>query len=211
MKHAPEPSPAIPLVPLLRVTEQDSFDDGEDRRSAFYRQQAWQHTHTGGVSPMHTAAAPQAILTIPNVLTFLRLILVPVVFALMYDSWALAPLWAASLFVVASVTDWLDGYVARKVGGPAGGSSSTCGPLLVTVPWPCHPMLCTRDLAVVAVKRGRKDTLCWQARGRDCAASPVCSAHISSRMPSVPVWLCAQLNFTTVFGAFLDPVADKIM
>lgn len=60
-------------------------------------------------------AKPQSICNVPNLLTFLRLVLVPVVMLLWYASSPTAPLLTAVLFVTASVTDWLDGYIARKV------------------------------------------------------------------------------------------------
>ena len=56
-------------------------------------------------------------INIPNLLTGLRILLIPVLVAVFY----LAPLdWrylaAASVFTIASVTDWLDGYLARRWG-----------------------------------------------------------------------------------------------
>ena len=55
-------------------------------------------------------------MNLPNLLTLLRIVLVPV-FALAY----LAPggalyLYAGILFALAAFTDWLDGYLARKLG-----------------------------------------------------------------------------------------------
>jgi phosphatidylglycerophosphate synthase len=52
---------------------------------------------------------------VPNVLTFARLVAVPVLVAVWFAPLATAALWCAILFVAASFTDWLDGYIARKV------------------------------------------------------------------------------------------------
>ena len=53
----------------------------------------------------------------PNLLTALRIVLIPVLVAVFY----LAPVeWrylaSAAVFMVASITDWLDGYLARRWG-----------------------------------------------------------------------------------------------
>ena len=57
-------------------------------------------------------------MTAPNVLTLFRLALVPVFFALWFvehGDAAWAPPAAASVFAAAAVTDWLDGYLARRL------------------------------------------------------------------------------------------------
>ncbi len=52
-------------------------------------------------------------MNLPNQLTILRVILIPVCLLL----WALGlPWWAAAVFALAAVTDFLDGYIARKRG-----------------------------------------------------------------------------------------------
>ncbi len=54
------------------------------------------------------------MLSIPNILTYLRIILIPVfalVFFLPYDWVNVA---ATVIFGLAAITDWLDGYLARK-------------------------------------------------------------------------------------------------
>lgn len=51
---------------------------------------------------------------IPNTLTFLRIAIIPVIIGLFFvpESWAA---WSAlALYIFASFTDWLDGYLARK-------------------------------------------------------------------------------------------------
>ncbi|MCF6767754.1 CDP-diacylglycerol--glycerol-3-phosphate 3-phosphatidyltransferase [Thiotrichales bacterium 19S11-10] len=51
--------------------------------------------------------------TIPNILTILRIVLVPVFVAIFYFEFEGAQWVAAVLFLVASLTDWLDGFIAR--------------------------------------------------------------------------------------------------
>jgi CDP-diacylglycerol--glycerol-3-phosphate 3-phosphatidyltransferase len=51
---------------------------------------------------------------IPNILTVLRILLTPLfVFSLLEDGWQL---YSVIIFLVASITDWYDGYLARKFG-----------------------------------------------------------------------------------------------
>ncbi|TWI50453.1 CDP-diacylglycerol--glycerol-3-phosphate 3-phosphatidyltransferase [Pseudomonas duriflava] len=55
-------------------------------------------------------------MNIPNLLTVLRVLLIPCFIALFYLPvyWSY---WAASgVFALASITDWLDGYLARRLG-----------------------------------------------------------------------------------------------
>jgi len=53
-------------------------------------------------------------MTVPNMLTGLRLLLVPVFLALIVVNTDESRLASVVVFVVASVTDWLDGYIARR-------------------------------------------------------------------------------------------------
>jgi CDP-diacylglycerol--glycerol-3-phosphate 3-phosphatidyltransferase/cardiolipin synthase len=59
-------------------------------------------------------------LNVPNLLTWLRILLIPLFLAIFYvpDNW-LGPeqknLTAAVMFAAAAVTDWLDGYLARSL------------------------------------------------------------------------------------------------
>ena len=53
-------------------------------------------------------------LNLPNVLTLIRMPLTFIVVALMYEKWRWAPTLACVLFVAATITDWLDGKLARE-------------------------------------------------------------------------------------------------
>ena len=65
------------------------------------------------------------VTSLPNLLTFLRILLIPVLVVLLTDLGPTASLLAAATFFVACWSDFLDGYLARKRG-----ISTTLGQLL---------------------------------------------------------------------------------
>lgn len=62
------------------------------------------------------SAGQETNINLPNVLTLVRILLIPVFVMLLIDPTPDRALSAALVFVVAAVTDLLDGYVARKTG-----------------------------------------------------------------------------------------------
>lgn len=54
-------------------------------------------------------------LNTPNLLTLLRIVLIPIFIVTYYLPFSWAGAAATALFVAAAVTDWLDGYLARKL------------------------------------------------------------------------------------------------
>ncbi|MEW5304616.1 MAG: hypothetical protein WDW38_009827 [Sanguina aurantia] len=101
----------IRRIPLLGVQRpEENFASPIDRRSDYYRQQARK-----GSSSAHQKPLRQPLMTIPNVLTFFRLLLVPVLLLLWDSQWTWAPLLCAVTFITAAVTDWADGYLARRM------------------------------------------------------------------------------------------------
>lgn len=57
-------------------------------------------------------------LTIPTLLTWSRIVAIPLIIAIYYvfpASWDCRDFIAAGLFVIVAVTDWFDGYLARKL------------------------------------------------------------------------------------------------
>ena len=54
--------------------------------------------------------------TVPNLLTALRIVLIPVIVGLFYLPYGWGDMVAGVLFAIAGITDTLDGYVARRMG-----------------------------------------------------------------------------------------------
>lgn len=54
-------------------------------------------------------------LNLPTNLTLLRIVLIPVLVVFFYLPWSGAHIACALIFTIAAVTDWLDGYLARKM------------------------------------------------------------------------------------------------
>ena len=54
-------------------------------------------------------------LTIPNVLTLVRISLIPILVVVFYSPIQHSNIFTAIIFAVAAITDWLDGYLARKL------------------------------------------------------------------------------------------------
>ncbi len=63
---------------------------------------------------MSAKSIRQDIVNVPNLLTLFRIALIPLVCFLIYDGAPWSCLIAFIFFWVAGITDWLDGYVARK-------------------------------------------------------------------------------------------------
>ncbi|MGE5372192.1 MAG: CDP-diacylglycerol--glycerol-3-phosphate 3-phosphatidyltransferase [Solirubrobacterales bacterium] len=55
-------------------------------------------------------------MNIPNVITGIRILMVPLIIYLMIEPIPYARLWAALIFGIAVVSDFVDGYIARRFG-----------------------------------------------------------------------------------------------
>ena len=65
---------------------------------------------------MQEVASRPAHLTIPNLLTLSRIVMIPVFVLIYFLRFDWSPLVAAIIFALAGATDWVDGYLARKWG-----------------------------------------------------------------------------------------------
>jgi CDP-diacylglycerol---glycerol-3-phosphate 3-phosphatidyltransferase len=88
--------------------DQESLDSPIDRRSSYYREQARHLTRA--------TLKRQPLLTPPNVLTLARIVMVPVFMGTWYWRHRFGSILTALVFILAAVTDWADGYLARRVG-----------------------------------------------------------------------------------------------
>jgi CDP-diacylglycerol--glycerol-3-phosphate 3-phosphatidyltransferase len=95
------------------------------------------------------------VLTIPNLLTLSRIILIPLIigiYYLPYDwmSYESKNMTATAIFIFAAVTDWLDGYLARKLN-----QTSAFGAFLD----PVADKLIVAGALIVLLKEGRVDAV----------------------------------------------------
>lgn len=59
---------------------------------------------------------PSPILNPPNIVTLFRIACIPLMVVLLLSPTREAGFWAAAVFALASASDWLDGYLARRMG-----------------------------------------------------------------------------------------------
>lgn len=62
-----------------------------------------------------TPASSNPLYNLPNILTMLRIAAIPVLAVILTSSSREACFWGAALFALAAITDWLDGYLARRM------------------------------------------------------------------------------------------------
>ncbi|HJK91393.1 MAG TPA: CDP-diacylglycerol--glycerol-3-phosphate 3-phosphatidyltransferase [Polyangiaceae bacterium LLY-WYZ-15_(1-7)] len=71
---------------------------------------------TDGATPPKPKGIRQDAINLPNLLTFLRIIMIPLVLYLLADGTPRANFWAAIVYILTAVTDFLDGWLARRMG-----------------------------------------------------------------------------------------------
>jgi len=141
---------------------------------------------------------------IPILLTWLRIVMIPLMIAIYYvpDSWMLGvgrDLAAMLVFVVASVTDWLDGYLARRWNETSAFGAfldPVADKLVVAAALIMLVQLGRLDAIFAAIIIGREITISalreWMAQigaHRSVAVSMVGKIKTAAQMVSIPMLL----------------------
>lgn len=143
---------------------------------------------------------------IPTLLTWARILLIPLVVGVFYVRMPMheANFIATAAFLVAAITDWLDGWLARKLG-----QTSAFGAFLD----PVADKLMVAAALVVLVKLGRAEAiLAIIIIGREIAISALREWMASiGAMKSVAVSFVGKLKTTAQMGAiplllYQDPI-----
>ena len=143
-------------------------------------------------------------LTTASKITILRVLLIPVVLILMYSDFLGHMLWAAAIFIIASASDFVDGYIARhynqvsnfgKFLDPLADKMLVISVMIVFVDWGLMPawvaiIVIVRELAVtglrlVAVEGGKVIAAAWSGKIKT-ASTMVCFVLM---MLGIPGWL----------------------
>lgn len=197
----------IKTIPLLGVTSYESFDSPIDRRSDVYRKKARE------ISKVHPP--PQPLLTIPNILTFFRLVLVPILYVLWFTSFKYTPAICAWVFIAASVTDWLDGYLARRLKvatvfgaflDPVADKLMVSTALILLTISPPHPLSQQQLSIPVILMICREITM---SALREWAASAGGSVHKAVKVNSLGKWKTAlQMVSMSILLLLRQPSSD---
>jgi cardiolipin synthase (CMP-forming) len=142
--------------------------------------------------------------TIPNLLTWLRILLIPMFVGIFYfdKSWVSVPnqnLVATVIFIAAAITDWLDGWLARKLNqtsafgaflDPVADKLMVAAALIILV------QLARVDAVIALIIIGREIAVSalreWMAKigqSRSVAVSFVGKIKTASQMIAIPLLL----------------------
>lgn len=143
-------------------------------------------------------------LTTASKITLARIVLIPVVILLMYLDFTGHMYWAIALFIIASASDFLDGYVARhynqvsnfgKFIDPLADKLLVISVMLVFLDWHLMPgwaamlivarELCVTSLRLIAVEQGKVIAAAWSGKIKT-ASTMVCFVLM---MLPIPAWL----------------------
>ncbi len=167
-------------------------------------------------------------MNLPNKLTLLRIIMIPVFVVLLYLDFPFNNLVALAVFILASITDTLDGYIARKYNlitnfgkfmDPIADKLLVTAAMLVFVDWHMMPawvviVVVAREfivsaLRLVAANNGRVIAAGWSGKGKT-ASTMVCICIMLLGLPQWVNALCsAVILVTTAYSGIEYLVKNK--
>jgi len=143
---------------------------------------------------------------LPNLLTFSRIAAIPVIVALFYVPGDWARLVATALFLLAAVTDFLDGYLARRMG-----TASPLGKLLD----PIADKMLVNVLLLMLAATG--DIFGWHVLaaivivGREILVAGIREFLAGGGMPGLPVSYLAKWKTTVQLAALAILIAHPAL
>ena len=152
-------------------------------------------------------------------LTIARVALIPVVLLLMYIDFPGHMYWALAVFIIASCSDFVDGYIARhynqvsnfgKFVDPLADKLLVISVMLVYVDWGYMPAwaaiivvareLCVTGLRLVAVEGGKVIAAAWSGKIKT-ASTMVCFCLMMLPVPEFVISVCwIIVVLTTVYS-----------
>ena len=164
-------------------------------------------------------------LNAPNLVTFSRIILIPLIVGIFYvpDDWlsfSAKNYAAAAIFIVAAVTDWLDGYLARRLNqmsafgaflDPVADKLIVVGALVVLLHLArVDPLVALiiigREIAISALRE-------WMAvlgRGKSVAVAFIGKLKTVSQMVAIPLLLYHDPLFGVIDSQWLGTVLISV-
>lgn len=167
-------------------------------------------------------------MNLPNKLTLLRIIMIPVFVVLLYIDFPFNNLVALAVFILASITDTLDGYIARKYNlitdfgkfmDPIADKLLVTAAMLVFVDWHMMPawvviVVVAREfivsaLRLVAANNGRVIAAGWSGKVKT-ASTMVCICIMLLGLPQWVNAVCsAVILVTTAYSGIEYLVKNK--
>ena len=167
-------------------------------------------------------------MNLPNKLTLLRIIMIPVFVVLLYLDFPFNNLVALAVFILASITDTLDGYIARKYNlitdfgkfmDPIADKLLVTAAMLVFVDWHMMPawvviVVVAREfivsaLRLVAANNGRVIAAGWSGKVKT-ASTMVCICIMLLGLPQWVNAVCsAVILVTTAYSVIVYLVKNK--
>ena len=156
-------------------------------------------------------------MNLPNKLTLLRIILVPVFLAVLYWGFPGADYAALAIFIIASLTDLLDGKIARKynlVTDFGKFADPRADNILVVAARLWFVEFAVSGLRMIASDNGRVIAAGWSGKVKT-ASSMVCIVVMLAMGPVIESYIQSLISFSAPFPpiyiAWIDPLCGWII